>query len=1135
MAACVAVSASCVADRPGRNGVFNENQYVKKSFLTRPADGSKQDNGWFLQGTITEVSSPNILGGLGVYPGHYNSEYVRFRVTQDKLQMLTIVELSPNPPLGRTENVINVWPVTNVDLKYRVNLDGERSNFYEENQELDWRQRQFVKINFAKNDMSDFAPLGPYLENNIKNCIDLGNVSTSLVPGSLIVDEANDYIEWKVSITMPMRVDNRTCTALFGQSGSLIGRDTETINLMYSLSRAKPMPKDPAAPKAGEVTYKPLELAEKDAIRHKYGTIDYITIARETSDVEDASRDPTGLLHSGQLAARQLVVRFDPEKPIVYYFEQGFPAQYKGTFIGPNGLADQTNAILADVGARARLSFKEWNDGNVERHFGDVRYNFLRYMRDVDNNTGFIGVAQFVIDPRTGETLKSTSIVNESNLKDAYVQRIDAYLKNVGASEGLDSPNPWEPGSCTEGQTKPLVSEVIRNQHNQSTLFSKMQQYMAKPVSPYGNLGPQDFIRTKNPEFLRAYYAWLPYMIFDNPNSNAFVIAEGGGGVFGPGAMWDMRRKETELNDLNAKIDRGENPYDVVEGSRGVDNATDWVLHMRDLVHNHVDLQDAESTIFGKFTESTDKISLQSVIAKDARHCRNGQWETKQQWVKSLLDTVWELVLWHEFGHDLGMPHNFMGSVDEPNYARDPADPNKVLMYSSSVMEYNSSIDRAFWRGGWAPYDRANLAFIYGNNGTAPAMPPGVSSESISGQAWDPVTQKSYPWNDPYGFKANARGGKTENMYLYCTNKHTRYSPICRTFDVGVTPSEIIANHIDQYEWEYKWRNTRLYRKFWNSSGYGTAVLNTIYESKRFLTMWGELGGIRELFRRTGIVPPNGEPVDSYYNQLIQYFNEEFSAANTISAAYHQAIINQSSGERSFATRFDSYYGDTLQQGIILDKVYSVQSWAGLAPVDNINPSQRRGSFLAPYAIGGTPTYSTVAESTIEQMVGGSYDAYPWLAQSTVAAFAHDTHDINFSGRNDIREWVGGHAFYRLDDFLAFFRDIAIKKNFQGTDTVANPPIELRCRVDSSFCPYDVRHFSDQYNTVITPDARTWTWVYLTDRNMWVAAQKEKNPTSYRYFLNYNQNLASGFEDDGGYYARQRIVKYYIDSFLRYR
>ena len=56
-------AVGCVSDRPSRNGVYNENQYLRKSFLVS-GDGSA-DPGWFLQATITKASTPNPLGPLG--------------------------------------------------------------------------------------------------------------------------------------------------------------------------------------------------------------------------------------------------------------------------------------------------------------------------------------------------------------------------------------------------------------------------------------------------------------------------------------------------------------------------------------------------------------------------------------------------------------------------------------------------------------------------------------------------------------------------------------------------------------------------------------------------------------------------------------------------------------------------------------------------------------------------------------------------------------------------------------------------------------------------------------------------------------------------------------------------------------
>ncbi len=184
------ISAGCVADRPSRNGVFNENQYLRKDFLIQGVDANGQatqqnDPGWLVRATVTETGTPNLIGNpstFGVYPGEESDiQLVRFRVTQDSLQMLDQTQLSvpqnPGPAgganfTGVTDTITNAWPATNVDLKYQVSLDGEKTNFYQENQELDWQVRQWVKLQFDKNDFSDLAPLGVNTVGLIAQCAD---------------------------------------------------------------------------------------------------------------------------------------------------------------------------------------------------------------------------------------------------------------------------------------------------------------------------------------------------------------------------------------------------------------------------------------------------------------------------------------------------------------------------------------------------------------------------------------------------------------------------------------------------------------------------------------------------------------------------------------------------------------------------------------------------------------------------------------------------------------------------------------------------------------------------------------------------------------------------------------------------
>ena len=106
LATACASATGCVADRPSRNGVFNENQYVRKDFLIRNADG-KSDPGWMLKATVTEVSTPDPLGDVfGIFAGSENGgengrQHDRLRVTHGSPLQLDVVPRSRCANLSR--------------------------------------------------------------------------------------------------------------------------------------------------------------------------------------------------------------------------------------------------------------------------------------------------------------------------------------------------------------------------------------------------------------------------------------------------------------------------------------------------------------------------------------------------------------------------------------------------------------------------------------------------------------------------------------------------------------------------------------------------------------------------------------------------------------------------------------------------------------------------------------------------------------------------------------------------------------------------------------------------------------------------------------------------------------------------
>jgi hypothetical protein len=370
-----------------------------------------------------------------------------------------------------------------------------------------------------------------------------------------------------------------------------------------------------------------------------------------------------------------------------------------------------------------------------------------------------------------------------------------------------------------------------------------------------------------------------------------------------------------------------------------------------------------------------------------------------------------------------------MASVDRRNFPtyQDGQGKTHYGLFASSVMEYNGAPDRVFWKAGWAPYDKGAIGFIYAN--TAPS---GTSGTSVSGQ----VT-KDQPWHDPYGFDA---GTGRETQFLFCDEHHLAYTPFCRQGDMGTTPSEIIANEIENYEWQYNWRNFRVYRKFWDNARYADSPSGLITDMRRFISAWTfdwSTGELTDSLRRIGFKNPDQNGSDAaYFGQLTNKFNADMSAANQLVAAFHKAVIQQGSGERPFATVYDRYFGDVTQQGIILDKLFGMMGWVGMWPTDNYDQNQA-GAYIASYSGVGDASYRAVAEDAVNSMVGGQYDVFPYFLPLAVVLFAQDTHDPSFTGRLDVRDWVGGQTFSRLEDFLLYFRNIAVQNNWPSDGCTA--------------------------------------------------------------------------------------------------
>ena len=226
------------------------------------------------------------------------------------------------------------------------------------------------------------------------------------------------------------------------------------------------------------------------------------------------------------------------------------------------------------------------------------------------------GVTGFTTDPRTGETLTSDIVLENFQIKDYYVDRIDAYLQSIGASPGI-FPNNWGPSpfvacdpstdkACSAGGKKtmptssnvgdaaPIIPAVVRATHNGSdTLYQKMQGYLYPPSNgPSGPLGPSSFIVPQDADFFRAYF-YLRYSIpcrLRRPEHEPVRYPFESGATntsLGNADVEDNRsRTRQQLHALSAAIDQGHPAYDLGSAT-GSQDALDFLSTYKNLTVNH--------------------------------------------------------------------------------------------------------------------------------------------------------------------------------------------------------------------------------------------------------------------------------------------------------------------------------------------------------------------------------------------------------------------------------------------------------------------------------------------------------------------------------------------------------------------
>ena len=902
---------------------------------------------WFVKETVV---SSDPLGGFGFVGLQSNMLAGKFEFSKDKLRFIRAASYDANAET--LDTTIYAWDVEHSE--YRLNESGGKvSNRQEENNYLEWNKKRYFKVDFSQAALTLMDTTGK------DSCFE--NVTKSLVPESQAL--GSDRLSYEVDYTYKLKDE---CWLNYLQR-TLSDQTTHTVRVRYSFIPAK-----------GSTDFKPYRFTgDTDPLFDKYG---YFTTVVETKGADN------------RLENVFLMNRWHSEKEHVIYFAPGFPEDQKWLYNQPEfGVMARTNQLLEKNGIKMRFKIEDAPEGVV---FGDLGYSFIKFVAEASSGSP-LGYGPSDASPFTGEIVGSNSIIWSSSLK-LYVERIKANLE----------------------------SAEIRDDQSNSDLYSKIASIFGSGTGPaqWTNTStPLKAITT--PEGKKAFntdageifhlllpkYTFAPYSLYSLPyerSSDEVKVAQDilkkleiyksmAPRLADPAAFTSTSPESFNLDQrqyLTKQLDK-------FEVNSSLDHLTELTKEVEavqiEKARNRLTKNVANANTIHYFDESEQGLDLGSIAGMSSQQ---------------VIDSILYRVAIHEFGHNLSLRHNFMGTVDATNYHPDEdlIDRNgqKILddkgqalrsdIVASSVMDYLSLADELKETFSWGSYDEAALAFAYSDGKTDLA-------------------------------KVN------NTVYLYCTDEHRSLNAMCNVYDRGATPSEVALSLIENYDDSYETSNKRFGRAYWSSQGYSSARFATMMQLRKFLPF------AFQTFDSTLDTELSKFSFDPGKRDEIRrdIKNDQYQAGLLVATFYH-AVIQQSKAERPFQDDVTKN-GSLRAIGVGADKLYAAYFLFG-AP--QITYSVK--AYPAPYSFLSLRGVSNVMEEILRVNLTSQPDAYQGFINfgrqmyaDTVMNYIYSS-DYELRSRSDLKcvssEQMKQYlaTSFSLSEFPAFDPDNNVRLDTNG-------------------------------------------------------------------------------------------------------
>jgi len=473
---------------------------------------------------------------------------------------------------------------------------------------------------------------------------------------------------------------------------------------------------------------------------------------------------------------------------VVYYLNKDFyKPEMKAVLDSTLTAIENVNQSLARAGAKFKIVLKDGRDKVI----GDLRNNFLILVSD-PQASGVIGYGPSVANPMTGEILNARTVMYFGTIQKfisrAYDERIDAIQLKANAAPQAAA------NSDTSSATNNVAAGTV-----ESILAVNAQNNTINTVTDYVSLSQAANVQSINQ-----------------------VIAN-----------------TVNMTNLDELVNLNRLQFsDLLRSNNDILSTETMDSKLKHFQDKMASL--SEQTFFHGELFNFDGAVKTSRCIDSSNPAQLKKWDEldpvqRQEALDCLIPSIWVPTLVHEFGHNLGLRHNFYGSTDKENYYSDsersqrgvPAD--QKITYSS-IMDYAySTINELSVMG---KYDEAALSYAYagrvqtkdgGNlklinnitNFADDSVREFLKEQGVSISSTDSVDRVLTAQSASVQAKAAAIKEKALNLkssikkYRYCSDEHVSNDLLCNRFDEGTNNKEVAEHYIRTYKENYEKRNFR--------------------------------------------------------------------------------------------------------------------------------------------------------------------------------------------------------------------------------------------------------------------------------------------------------------------------------------